>query len=160
MRKELLTFFMLLAWPIGMLSVEVNALVVLTSDNVEHEFVLIEEKPQISFIGTDLVVNCVKTATTVSFALSDVVNFTYKKVEVVGIENVRDPETSLSYEGGTLVIAQLQAGKTVTIYSVDGRQVQQLKADRTGTYRLNLSSLPYGVYVVKSGSLTYKIMKR
>ena len=101
-----------------------------------------------------------KTATTVSFALSDVVNFTYKKVEVVGIENVRDPETSLSYEGGTLVIAQLQAGKTVTIYSVDGRQVQQLKADRTGTYRLNLSSLPYGVYVVTSGSLTYKIMKR
>jgi len=38
--------------------------------------------------------------------------------------------------------------------------VRRLIADHTGTYRLSLSTLPQGVYIVKADKITYKIMKR
>ena len=38
--------------------------------------------------------------------------------------------------------------------------VQQLQAGHSGTYRISLSSLPQGVYIVKADNITYKIMKR
>ena len=38
--------------------------------------------------------------------------------------------------------------------------VRQLKPQRSGTYRLNLSELPSGLYIVKADNITYKITKR
>jgi hypothetical protein len=63
-------------------------------------------------------------------------------------------------EDGMLVISQLKANATVNIYAFDGKLVQQLTARHAGTYRLSLSSLPAGVYLVKADNITYKITKR
>lgn len=135
----------------------VTTLIVLTKDNAQHQFAL-PDKPKVTFEGNNLLVTSDKT--TASFALSDVVRFTYQDIDPSGIQEVYSKDTGVSFEDGVLVISQIKANSTVCVYSLDGRLVRQLAAKRAGTYRLNLSSLPFGVYLVKTGSLTYKITKR
>lgn len=135
----------------------ITTLVVLTKDNAQHQFAL-PDKPKVSFEGKNLIVVSDKTTTT--FALSDVVRFTYKDLDPSGIQEVYIKDTNVSLEDGMLVVSQVKANSNVCVYSLDGRLVRQLAVKRAGTYRLNLSSLPFGVYLVKTGSLTYKITKR
>ena len=148
---------MLLALPIGMLADSQNTLVVKLKNGAETTFFL-KDKPNVTFEGTDLKV--VSNKETVTFALSDVLRFTYVKKDASGIdETVVDP-TEVSYDGSVLVISQLKQGASVDIYSLDGKLVRQLKAHHSGTYRLSLSELPTGLYLVKADNITYKIMKQ
>jgi len=136
-----------------------NTLIVLTKDNVLHQFVL-ADKPKVSFEGTQLKVTCEKASASASFNLSDIIRFTYAGKDASGIDEMTVNPTEISMEEGVLVISQMKANSTVNVYSMDGKLVRQLTAQRAGTYRLSLSSLPAGVYIVKADTITYKITKR
>lgn len=157
MKKLQLLLLMLLALPIGMLADSLNTLVVVLKNGSETAFFL-KDKPNVTFEGTNLKVASDKE--TVTFALSDVLRFTYVKKDPTGIdETVVDP-TKVSYEDGVLVISLLKQGAVVDIYSLDGKLLRQLKASHSGTYRLNLSELSKGLYLVKADNVTYKITKQ
>ena len=157
MKKLQLLLLMLLALPIGMLADSLNTLVVVLKNGSETAFFL-KDKPNVTFEGTNLKVASDKQ--TVTFALSDVLRFMYVKKDPTGIdETVVDP-TEVSYEDGVLVISQLKQGAFVDIYSLDGKLLRQLKASHSGTYRLNLSELSKGLYLVKADNVTYKITKQ
>lgn len=136
-----------------------NTLIVLTKDNVLHQFVL-ADKPKETFEGTQLKVTCEKASASASFNLSDIIRFTYAGKDASGIDEMTVNPTEISMEEGVLVISQMKANSTVNVYSMDGKLVRQLTAQRAGTYRLSLSSLPAGVYIVKADTITYKITKR
>lgn len=136
-----------------------NTLIVLTKDNVLHQFVL-ADKPKVTFEGTQLKVTCEKASASASFNLSDIIRFTYAGKDASGIDEMTVNPTEISMEEGVLVISQMKANSTVNVYSMDGKLVRQLTAQRAGTYRLSLSSLPVGVYIVKADTITYKITKR
>jgi len=136
-----------------------NTLIVLTKDNVLHQFVL-ADKPKVTFEGTQLKVTCEKASASASFNLSDIIRFTYAGKDASGIDEMTVNPTEISMEEGVLVISQMKANSTVNVYSMDGKIVRQLTAQRAGTYRLSLSSLPAGVYIVKADTITYKITKR
>ena len=140
-----------------MLADNLNTLVVKMKNGAETAFFL-KDKPNVTFEGTNLKVMSEKTTTT--FALADVLRFTYVKRDPSGInEQIVDP-TEISYEDGVLVISQIKAGASVGVYALDGKLVRQLKAQRSGTYRLSLSELPTGLYLVKADNVTYKITKQ
>lgn len=135
-------------------------LVVETRNGGETTFML-SEKPEATFEGQYLRVKSEKAD--VLFAITDVLRFTYVKHSVVGIDDLQvdtEPTEVNFQQDGTLVISQLKAGASVGVYALDGKLVQRLKARHKGTYRLSLSSLPKGVYIVKADNITYKIMKR
>ena len=156
MKKLLFLLILLLALPIGMLADNQNTLIVKTKDGAQTTFVL-QDKPRVTFEGTDLKV--VSEKETVAFALADVLRFEYVKKDALGIdEDVVDP-TGVSYQGGVLVISQLRQGASVAVYTLDGKLLRQLTASHSGTYRLNLSELPTGLYLVKADNVTYKITK-
>lgn len=156
MKKLLFLLILLLALPIGMLADNQNTLIVKTKDGAQTAFVL-QDKPRVTFEGTDLKV--VSDKETVAFALADVLRFEYVKKDALGIdEDVVDP-TGVSYQGGVLVISQLRQGASVAVYTLDGKLLRQLTASHSGTYRLNLSELPTGLYLVKADNVTYKITK-
>ena len=156
MKKLLFLLLLLLALPIGMLADNQNTLIVKTKDGAQTTFVL-QDKPRVTFEGTDLKV--VSDKETVAFALADVLRFEYVKKDALGIdEDVVDP-TGVSYQGGVLVISQLRQGASVGVYTLDGKLLRQLTASHSGTYRLNLSELPTGLYLVKADNVTYKITK-
>ena len=158
--KKILTILLLasfLAMPVGIRAADKkNALVVLTKDKAQHQF-LLTDKPNVTFEGKNLKVKVAKN--TATFALTDVIRFTYKKVDPTGIDEPVAEPAELSFDDGILVISNIKAGTVVSVYTLDGKPVQQMKPARTGTYRLNLSQLPSGVYVVKAGTITYKIAK-
>jgi hypothetical protein len=136
-----------------------NTLIVLTKGNVQHLFVL-ADKPTVTFEGDQLKVTCEKASASASFNIVDIIRFTYENKDASGIDELTVDPAEISMEEGTLVISQLKANAIVNIYALDGKLVHQLKAQRAGTYRLSLSSLPIGVYLVKADNITYKITKR
>ena len=160
---KLLTITLLLSMltvPTGMRADDKqNTLIVLTKDNVVHQFVL-ADKPTVTFEGTQLKVTCEKASASASFNLADVIRFTYDGKSAAGIDEMKVDPAEISMQDGTLVISQMKANSTVNVYSTDGKLVRHLKAQRAGTYRLNLSSLRAGVYLVKADNTTYKITKR
>ena len=145
MRMKRLLLLMLLAGSyITMQADQVQALIVQLKNGSQTAFFL-KDKPQVKFDGTNLKVT--STVGDTSFALSDVLRFTYAKKDPTGI-------------GDVLVISQLKANGDVSVYALDGKLLRQLKASHAGTYRLNLSELPAGLYLVKADNVTYKIVKR
>lgn len=97
------------------------------------------------------------------YEIPDVIRFIYRNVDPTGVTDltIDDDPTAINYqEDGVLVISQLKKGATVSVYTMDGKLVNHLKATHAGTYRLSLSALPKGVYIVKADTITYKIMKR
>ena len=150
----------MLSVPTGMRAADKqNTLIVLTKDNVLHQFVL-ADKPTVTFEGTQLKVTCEKASASASFNLADVIRFTYDGKSAAGIDEMTVDPAEISMEDGTLVISQMKANSTINVYSTDGKLVRQLKSQRAGTYRLSLSSLRAGVYLVKADNITYKITKR
>ena len=157
MTKRFLFLFFYVAIAIGAWADKAeNTLVVKTKNGAETAIIL-KDKPNVTFEGTDLKV--VTEKETVTFALSDVLRFTYIKKDPSGIDEKAVDPTEVGYKDGVLVISQLKQGASVDIYSLDGKLLRQLTAHRSGTYRLNLSELPKGVYLVKADNVTYKIMK-
>ena len=161
MKQRLLLSLLLMACVIGVRAADKqNTLFVLTKGNVLHQFVL-ADKPKVTFEGTNLKVTCENNASaSYTFNLSDVIRFTYDGKSAVGIDEMTVDPAEISMQDGTLVISQMKANSTVNVYSTDGKLVRQLKAQRAGTYRLSLSSLRAGVYLVKADNITYKITKR
>ena len=160
MKQRLLLLSLLMACVIGVRAADKqNTLFVLTKGNVLHQFVL-ADKPKVTFEGTSLKVTCEKNASaSYTFNLSDVIRFAYDAKSATGIDEIQDEPAGISQEGDVLVISQVKAGATVSVFALDGKLVRQLKPQRSGTYRLNLSELPSGLYIVKADNITYKITK-
>ena len=154
MKQRLLLLSLLMICFIGVRAADKqNTLFVLTKGNVLHQFVL-ADKPKVTFEGTSLKVTCENNASaSYTFNLSDVVRFAYDAKSATGIDEIQDEPAGISQEGDVLVISQVKAG------ALDGKLVRQLKPQRSGTYRLNLSELPSGLYIVKADNITYKITK-
>ena len=138
------------------------SIIIFTKDQKQHEFQLAGNRPEVKFGASTLQV-IISSAVQAEFSQDDVVKITYKNPQQTDIDSpVADRNTAeINYQDdGMLVISQLSEGAAVSIYAMDGRQLRQLSASGDGTCRLDLSALPKGVYLVKTDSITYKIMKR
>ena len=138
------------------------SIIIFTKDQKQHEFQLAGNRPEVKFGASTLQV-IISSAVQAEFSQDDVVKIAYKNPEQTDIDSpVADRNTAeINYQDdGMLVISQLSEGAAVSIYAMDGRQLRQLSASGDGTCRLDLSALPKGVYLVKTDSITYKIMKR
>jgi hypothetical protein len=157
--KKIALLLLLLLFTIGVKAADnQNTLVVLTKNGIRTAFVL-KDKPEVTFRGTDLVITAGEVETT--FPLADVLRFEYEQDDVTGIIEHHAETPAVSYDAsGTLVVTNVPAGAAVSVYSSDGKLVQQLTPRRTGTYRLPLSGLPKGVYFVRIGTATCKITKQ
>ena len=138
------------------------SIIITTKDQKQHEFQLAGNRPEVKFGASTLQV-IISSAVQAEFSQDDVVKIAYKNPELTDINSpVADRNTAeINYQDdGQLVISLLSEGAAVSIYAMDGRQLRQLSANGDGTCRLDLSTLPKGVYLVKTDSITYKIMKR
>lgn len=160
MKQKLLLLLLLMTSVIGMRAADKqNTLFVLTKGNVLHQFVL-ADKPKVTFEGENLRVTCENNASaSYTFKLADIVRFAYDAKSASGIDEIAVKPAEISQEGDVIVISQIKAGTMVCVFSLDGKLVRQLDPRHSGTYRLNLSELPSGLYMVKAGNTTYKITK-
>jgi hypothetical protein len=115
------------------------------------------EKPVTTFSDNKLVI---KTSNaTVEYPLADVLRYTYIGVET-GIENIEsDNSVVVRQEPDKLQLTNLKSDTEVYLYNASGRLLDIQKSDGK-TVTISIASRPQGMYIVKCGNETIKLMKR
>lgn len=68
-------------------------------------------------------------------------------------------EGEVEFRGGILVL-DTNRGSQVNVYSSEGTQIDVVVQDIGNQVRIDLSTLPKGVYVIRYGELSMKVMKK
>lgn len=92
--------------------------------------------------------------------VGNIIRYTFERYDLTGGMDLREEEPEMEYRNSELVVTGLKVGTNVDIYDLSGKLVRHLESRRNGSYRLSLSDLSKGVYVVKVNQTTLKILKR
>ena len=76
---------------------------------------------------------------------------------VKDIQNVKLEDSATGVEQ---IVMNSNVPCTTTVYDVNGRKVMVVSEEKTCNSKIMLSSLPKGIYIVKHGETTYKIVKK
>lgn len=155
MKKSLLIYLLTIAFNLPLMADDMRQLVVWAKDGTKVAFAL-EEKPQITFTETELVITTNKQN---HYALENVAKFTYEQIPD-GIKNLLADDAAFILDGESLLFPALKAGSTVSLTSLNGKTVFKKTVKNDGEYAFPLANLNDGVYIISVNGLTYKIVKR
>lgn len=110
------------------------------------------ERPVVKFIGDKLVVTT--DVSTTEFNRSKVKTFNYQAV-ISSIDDISGDGNMVSNIGESLQFSNLPTGSVITVHDVSGKLVKSAIAD--GNYRINISDLSAGVYLVSVNGVSTKI---
>lgn len=116
------------------------------------------ERPVLTCQGADLLL----TTTKMEMQLPDgsVKEFTLNKKEVSTSVDEIHAEVRMERKGNDLYFTHCKAGSSVTIYDQSGRQIAAHSVNDSGQCQVSLQHQPNGIYIVKSESITCKILKK
>ena len=141
----------------------ITCLVLTEANGTKTEFAL-DSYPVVTIEANELVITC--KGKKLSTVLTDVkdYSFTQKKV-TTSISSVpaNDPkgETATpSFSFSNAEVSGLKAGARVAIYNLNGTQISSVTADSEGRVALDLSSLPKGVYILRTPTKSFKFMNK
>lgn len=141
----------------------ITCLVLTETNGTKTEFAL-DSYPVVTIEANDLVITC--EGKKLSTALIGVQNyhFTEKKVTTsVSSVPANDPKgetTTPSFSFSNAEVSGLKAGARVAIYNLNGTQISSVIADGEGRVALDLSSLPKGVYILRTPTKSFKFMNK
>ena len=133
------------------------SLVVWAKDGSKVAFAL-SKKPKVIFTATDLQIR--GKDIDVTYALDNMARFTYEKVDIDAIKDIKTEKVAFKFTGESLLFPALKANSTVWVYSLNGTLVFKKTVQAAGEYSFPISNLSTGVYFVSVNGLTYKIVKR
>ena len=103
----------------------------------------------------------------IAYAAADVRKFTFSTTDITCDE---EPPTSVtspleqaqqfSLQQGEIHFSGCRAGSPISLYTLDGKLLQTVAADANGNARLATDSYPAGVYIIKTETITHRIIKR
>ena len=155
--KKLLSIVFLLSFlcNLSLQAQDGAALVVTLKDGSTTRF-LLNDKPRVTCSPDNITVT--STAVTMSFEFDKVQRFNYQNL-ADAVHALTLPPT-FKQEGGNLYFTGLAPHSEVTLYTIEGSMAGHYAADDKGNLLLPLSSVASGIYLVKTTSETYKMMKR
>ena len=135
-------------------SVELHAVVTLTNGQ-EQTFYLTEED-RFSFDGQESLVIHTQESTT-SIAIDDI-----RKIEFVDVTETQELTTGSPFfypnpVKKTIILGNIDDNQIVSIYSLEGRLVRQLKANANEP--IDLGNLPAGIYTLNVNDKNLKLLK-
>ena len=141
----------------------ITCLVLTETNGTKTEFAL-ESFPVITIEANDLVITCKEQKLTTALTGVQDYHFIEKKV-TTSISSVpaNDPkgETATpSFSFNNAEVSGLKAGVRVAIYNLNGTQISSVTADGEGRVTLDLSSLPKGVYILRTPTKSFKFMNK
>ena len=156
MQKRLLFIMFLLAGVVTGIYADndANALVVNHKSGTQTVFAF-AQKPIITFRGEALVINSNDKAE-FTISMADVKNYTFGTAST-GIDEVKVAGNTHIIKNGHVVFKGMKAGQTVSIYSVDGKLLNSVKADGEGIADIELNTLSKGIFIVKCAQSQIKI---
>lgn len=114
--------------------------------------VLFDANPELSFTGSKLVVT-LPDRDGLTYELDAVESIVFKTVS--GAEDIIADAITMQATAAGVTFGNLGVGTPVTVYDLQGRAVQCAVAD--GSFTLERSTLPRGVYIVKINNFTTKL---
>ncbi len=122
------------------------------------------QKPVIAVSNTDLAVS-VSGVQRVSYAYADVQRIYLSDDVASGIAPVQtnpsQKSVTFSWQNGVLMASGLNPNEQVRVFSLDGKLALSGQAQADGSVQLSFSSIPQGVYVVRTqGGLSYKLFNK
>ena len=115
--------------------------------------------PETTFENGQLVIRCEGQAAAY-YQLYNILRYTYEGVGSTGIDLLPGEHAiSVSREGNSVTYRNLPAGTTVSLYTANGMLIEQRKAEAGQKLTLSVANRPSGVYIVKAGKETIKLMK-
>lgn len=89
---------------------------------------------------------------------SSIKSFAFSEDEYSGVDCVKGDVSGPALIGGTMVFSDLPEGSFAAVYAANGALVSQ--AAVSGSYTLDLSTLPAGTAIVNVNGVAYKIAIR
>lgn len=139
-------------------TIDVQYLVIQQDDGTESRFAL-KEYPEITFNGDALVVESAER--NLEIAIVDVLSYSFETVQEslpTAIEAVRQDAPAISFAGAEF--RGLASGAAVTAWSLNGQMLTTIKATADGIAKLDLTSLPKGVIILRTPGKTIKIINK
>ena len=121
----------------------------------------LEEDPQVSMSSEALTLQTTKT--TLELDAREVLKFTLEDAEALTPTTIKpiEPEKSeLHFWQGNATITGMKPGGEVRVLDISGHLLQTTKADGEGFAEVPTGSLPRGIFIIKTESITYKIQKK
>lgn len=130
--------------------------------NGERNDIKLSEHINVTFEGDKFLV---KSATVdVVYDNVDVTKFTLENdgSEQTDIKQVVNDEThgAMSYDGNAIYLSGLSPNSSVMLYSVSGHVSGSYRCGQDGSLLIPLDGLSGGIHIVKTESITYKIIKK
>ncbi len=92
----------------------------------------------------------------VSTSLDNVKNYMFQEQRATAISEILADGYQLSE--GHVFMSNVKAGETIAVYSADSRRVSVQRVAADGRVDIDLTSLPKGVYIVKSPTTSIKVL--
>lgn len=119
----------------------------------------LDKLPETTFGGGVLTIKT--TTATVSYQLSNILRYTYENVKETGVElQPADRSIKINERGDEVVFRNLKPGSVVTLYDLRGQLLEQRKAESLSPLTISVQNRPGGVYIVKSGNETIKLLRK
>jgi len=158
MMKKTLILIILFVWSIGNIAQTVTQQLVVWQKSGEKVYIDLAELPETTFEDGLLVIRGSKTS--VQFQLSTILRYTYEGISNTGIEQLPDGRSiSIAKDGDSVTLRNLSEGSTVSIYSANGTLIEKQTAQSGQPLILSVNNRPSGVYIVKAGKETIKLLK-
>ena len=127
-----------------------------SGDKVVYDLI---DVPVTTFSGSQLIIRTNKV--TIPYERKDVLRYTYEDVVSDGIElSPSERRVEINRDGDEITFRGLQVGSSASIYAVNGTLIEQRKVTDSRPLSISLKNRPDGVYIVKAGTETIKVMKR
>lgn len=141
----------------------ITYLVLTETNGTKTEFAL-DSYPVVTIEANELVITCKDQKLTTALTGVQDYHFIEKKV-TAGISSVpsNDPKNasvSPQFSFSNAEVSGLKAGAKVAIYNLNGTQISSITADGEGRVALDFSSLPKGVYILRTPTKSFKFMKK
>ena len=141
----------------------ITCLVLTETNGTKTEFAL-ESFPVITIEGNNLVITHNGNQLTTALTGVQDYHFIEKKV-TTSISSVpsNDPKNASNtpqFSFSNAEVSGLKAGARVAIYNLNGTQISSATADGEGRVALDLSSLPKGVYILRTPTKSFKFMNK
>ena len=138
----------------------ITCLVLTETNGTTTEFAL-ESFPVITIEGNNLVISHNGNQLTTALTGVQDYHFIEKKV-TTSISSVpsNDPKNESNTPQFSFSNAELKAGARVAIYNLNGTQISSVTADGEGRVALDFSSLPKGVYILRTPTKSFKFMNK
>ena len=161
-RKFLCAFLLLIPTGTHMLAQEETVwgtgLVVNTTDGRKLVYPL-DQKPKVIFSDTGLILTT--SSTEIVLPRENVTTFSYDRIPIAGIDAPATDLCSAQFlTDGTLYVTGCEPGAPVNVFSVEGVLLYSVIADDSGSASIAAKNLGTGIYLVKAGDMSYKILKR